>query len=204
MCLTLLLPGQRSEHCCGASILSALETTGKKHPNVQNKNLLKKAVTMQGEQSTGEELLHAMCPPARNKHLQGGTEVPYGLAARGANFLQRLESMCFSGLTAEQNLYESGICSRAAFKQPLHPCQRERILIFTSSGCLENVLRERVLANMCEEQRFCQSSAQLLKPSISTFKKYRLLSASFCFYFLKSSLLEAQEGGEPSTWDTGS
>lgn len=44
------------------------------------------------------------------------TEVSYGLAARGANLLQRSESTCFSGLTAEQNPYESGICSRAAFK----------------------------------------------------------------------------------------
>lgn len=128
------------------------------------------------------------------KHV---TEVPYGLTARGANLLQRSESVCFPGLTAEQNLYESSIWYRPAFKQTLNLCQKEHLLIFTSLGCLENVLGQKVLANMCEQQRVCQSSAQLLKPSTSPFQKERLLPASF-FQWLLEEL--APPGGMGWWW----
>lgn len=49
-----------SRHCCwageasAAAISSALQTTGRKQPSVQNSDLLKTADTVQGEQGTAE------------------------------------------------------------------------------------------------------------------------------------------------------
>lgn len=74
-------------------------------------------------------------------------------------------------------------------------------MIFTSLGCLENVLGQRVLVNMCEQQRVCQSPAQLLKPSTSPLQKYRMLPASFFYDFLRSLLLLGWrwDAGDPSS-----
>lgn len=157
------------------------------------------------------ELWHGTCPlpgisgyKQVTSRLQTGykqvTEVPYGLIARGTNLPQQSESQWFPRLTAEQNVEEPGSWSSAAFKPTSNPCQREHIFIFTSLGCLEIVLGQRVLVNVCEQQRICQSPAQLLEPSTPQFQKYRLQPASLFYDFLRSSLLlEAWDGGKPSS-----